>query len=276
MSRGGRSSSALAMMVTAGMEDFLVSALANALRAGFSAQHIHIFHSPDVQSFVEQLQRDSGFATHPFTLGKLGRDVGGYRDYGTEAFGELQLSKLDIFPALFANYELVLYSDLDVAWIRDPWPYLDKIFTQYDVAVQTEAVDYFPPFYCTGLIAAKCGAGTKELFAATRARLEALHRIDRRKHDQDAFNEVVREQRDWWNRIFALPEGLFPNGLLTSILAHPLAQQSIMAGKVSPYAYHANWTIGTANKRELLKAAGLWRSEDADVISARPSALCST
>jgi len=55
-----------------------------------------------------------------------------------------------------------------------------------------------------------------------------------------------------------LSEGLFVNGLgYRSLLDRPAAVAPLH-GRLEPFVFHANWTIGLENKRELMKQTGTW------------------
>lgn len=249
---------ALAVMATRGMEDFLENSLHSAARCGFDMRHVHVFHSQEVAPTVDRLAERFGLTAHEFKLGEVAGRTMGYRPYGTREFRELMRQKTDIFKCLFADYNVVMYSNVDVVWMRNPWSYLDGVMTKFDIAIQTEAVATFPPTYCMGLVVAKDTQWS-------RAKLEQLQRTlsetiasDEKASDQSTFNAMIAKEPDACSRIFSLPEGLFPNGLLTSQLTYPHPEAGIMAGVLEPIAYHANWTIGTDNKRRLLSRAGLW------------------
>ena len=155
MSKTNAGHGALAVMATSGMEEFLENSLSSAARCGFDMRHVHIFHSHDISPAVDRLVERLGSRSHAFELGAVARQVTGYRPFGTPGFRELMLQKAYIFERLLPDYDVVMYSDLDLVWIRNPWPYLNRIMTQFDMAIQTEAIASFPPTYCMGLVVAK-------------------------------------------------------------------------------------------------------------------------
>jgi hypothetical protein len=78
-----------------------------------------------------------------------------------------------------------------------------------------------------------------------------------RLDDQVVCQHLIESDVSWLQHIYCLPETLFLNGLgyrnlQNSGLPFP------MEGDILPFLFHANWTIGTDNKRKLLEQAGLW------------------
>jgi len=58
--------------------------------------------------------------------------------------------------------------------------------------------------------------------------------------------------------IHLLSEGLFVNGLgYRNLLSEPAAATP-MHGRLEPFVFHANWTVGLASKRELMTQTGTW------------------
>jgi hypothetical protein len=55
-----------------------------------------------------------------------------------------------------------------------------------------------------------------------------------------------------------LSEGLFINGLGYRNLLDKPAAVAPLHGRLEPFVFHANWTVGLENKRKLMKQTGTW------------------
>jgi len=177
-----------------------------------------------------------------------------YHDYGSEVFNHFTLARWAAIRFLLQRgFKRVTYTDVDVAWIRNPIPLLRAVLQVYEVAVQTSAQEKFPPAYCTGFMSFR----NSEFTLATLGELDMVNRDavkrDPTKKDQAVFNLLVARSHDFEQKIFALSELLFASGLLAGAIS-----AKALEGKVNPIIFHANWTVGLANKRRLLRETGNW------------------
>ena len=58
--------------------------------------------------------------------------------------------------------------------------------------------------------------------------------------------------------VYLLPEALFVNGIGYRQLMNEPAAAVPLQGEVEPFVFHANWTVGLANKRQLMAQTGTW------------------
>jgi hypothetical protein len=123
------------------------------------------------------------------------------------------------------------------------------------IAGQTEAVAQFPPVFCVGFYAVR---SSPEAFDLIDRLIAAYSRDPIGLHDQELFNQIVRVDPRALKTIFPLPEALFTNGLLHAHISAAPNDGVVMFGRVEPFIFHANWTIGLENKRRLLMHAGAW------------------
>jgi hypothetical protein len=144
-----------------------------------------------------------------------------------------------------------------VSWIRNPLPYLTQVAEIYPLAFQTEGLPRFPPALCLGFASFVRSERAIALLDA----LIALHSDqidnDNRLDDQAACQYLIENDVTWLRYIYWLPEALFLNGLGYRTLQggeHPCP----MEGELQPFLFHANWTVGTDNKRTLLTSTGNW------------------
>ncbi len=175
-----------------------------------------------------------------------------YFDYQKLEFCEFVASKwIAIRFLLEEGFSRVIYTDVDVVWLRNPLPLLREALDRFEVAMQTEGVEIFPPEFCCGFMSFRNSQFVIDLLK----QLENLHAAGTTKHDQRLFNGLVSKSVDVLNRIHGLSELLFANG---QNMKRSWLNRDILVGWVGPMIFHANWTIGTKNKRLMLERRGYW------------------
>jgi hypothetical protein len=169
---------------------------------------------------------------------------------------------------LLEAHEFVLFADVDIAWLKSPLDYLEKVLAAYPIAMQTEAVGQFPPPFCMGFMAMRAGEATTRILSW----FQSQYALDRQANPQAAMqvtmNRIVAEDVEEAKNIFPLPEALFPNGRLYRAVQEPARFETPLVALPEPYIFHANWTIGIQAKQALLSACRLWATE-ADDLAAR-------
>jgi hypothetical protein len=257
---------AILLLISPGLTDFVQNVLASIERCGVSESDICIALTQnalsDTQAAVGRWPRVRYF----FLEHVCNADYSWMREYknfGSDDFGVFTISKwLAIRFLLRSGFRRVTYTDVDVAWMRNPMPILRAILQSHDVAIQTEGSDDYPPSYCTGFMSWRKSEFALQLLD----NLERFHRegarADPRVHDQLAFFHYIRTSQHIMRNIYSLSEQLFANGLMAPAIAF---RDADLIGPrqfhVSPMIFHANWTKGTDEKRLLLKRTGNWLIE---------------
>jgi Nucleotide-diphospho-sugar transferase len=164
-----------------------------------------------------------------------------------------------------AGFKRVTYTDVDVAWIRDPLPILRRALERYEIAMQTEGMEGFPPRYCTGFMSFRNSPTTHKMirYLEQTHRNVVVERQDPRIADQAVFNQVVTDSKGGMQAlIFPLSEQLFADGMLAKALTVQHEQiDGMLLRPFKPIIFHANHTLGLENKRRLLKMTGNWLVE---------------
>jgi nucleotide-diphospho-sugar transferase len=253
--------SVIALFCTLGMEAFLSNAIEGILRVGIDADQICVgcpenslksvksvarLHSTQIRVIPTQKLSDSELETEQ------------YDRFGSRSFTEITWKKIFFIRQLIEVHAHVIYADLDVSWIRNPLPYLTQVAEIYPVAFQTEGLPRFPPALCFGF----ASFARSERAIALLDALIALHSDqiddDNRLDDQAACQYLIENDVTWLRCIYWLPEVLFLNGLGYRNLQQAGEHPCPMEGELQPFLFHANWTIGTDNKRRLLTSTGTW------------------
>ena len=76
--------------------------------------------------------------------------------------------------------------------------------------------------------------------------------------EQKTLDAMITKNPGLLGHVYLLPEGLFVNGIgYRNLLSEPSAAAALL-GKIEPFVFHANWTVGLANKRKLMVQTGTW------------------
>ncbi len=183
-----------------------------------------------------------------------------YVNWNTDEFNVLMSYRFPVLRVILAEGKNVIASDVDVAWLRDPLPYLSDVLHHYPWACQVEAKAEFPPNFCLGFFAVRAAPDIIELIDLHIALLEAN---DVTPADQVLFREILAHNPRFLTQIFPLPESTFPTGLLyRSVLNDEPAVPVV--DRTEPFIFHANWCVGLDNKQQLLAHIGAWLLPDRD------------
>jgi hypothetical protein len=254
----------VALVASKGLEDFLQNSLIGLTRAGVDPKIVHVARPDNAANTVDPIVLRLGAVAHSFS--EFDRSVGGlpdrYSDYGTGPFVEINWAKVYYLRWLLDRYRHVVYADVDVGWLADPLWYLDAIARFFPLAFQTEGLRRFPPVLCWGFLSAKSSDTTLRLMDA----LLAEHRLrppDQPMEDeQNTMDAMITKNPGWLANIHLLSEALFVNGMgYRTLLPEPSSVP--LLGRIEPFVFHANWTIGLEDKRRLMKQTGTWLLDNA-------------
>ncbi|MCX7414423.1 MAG: putative nucleotide-diphospho-sugar transferase [Planctomycetia bacterium] len=264
----------IALLCTLGMEDFLANALRGLIGVGVdpaqvcigcpdnalpSVQGVARRYSPDIVTRSEAyLSADEDTLAQPVR-------------FGSAAFIDVSWKKVLFIRHLLEAHDHVVYADLDIAWLRNPLPYLSRVAALYPLAFQTEGVETCPPTLCCGFISLARSATTHRFVDAWLTLDSGTDGQGPRLDDQRACMRLIEAHPSWMQSIFPLPESLFVNGLGYRNVIEGPPPPAPLSGKTEPFIFHANWTIGLQSKRRLLAAAGTWRSSGA--VRTEPAAV---
>jgi len=141
-------------------------------------------------------------------------------------------------------------------------PLLRRALQLFEAAVQTEGTENFPPEFCTGFMSWR----RSEFALRLLEQLERYHATtveqEATAHDQVVLNRYLASTPELIQRICALSELQFANGLLAgALVARDAAIEQMLTGHMAPMIFHANWTVGLERKRQLLQRTGNWLVE---------------
>jgi Nucleotide-diphospho-sugar transferase len=251
---------AIVLFATGGLDDFVENALKGMTACGIDTDLVRVIIPANAKDKLFDLIESLG-ATGcllEFLTGVQDTKLPNrYAAYDSAEFRRLMGYRFPILRSLLKEHKRVIHADLDVAWLRNPLPYLVEVLKRYPWACQTEAVAQFPPAFCLGFYAVR---SSPQAFDLIDRHIAAYEGDPGNLTDQELFNRFVRERPDAMRDIFPLPEALFANGLLYRALRPGQKARGLLIEEAEPFVFHANWTIGIENKRRLLKEAGAWHS----------------
>ena len=147
-----------------------------------------------------------------------------------------------IINAIQDNWgEVFVYSDVDVTFFAPTEGLILESLRTNDIVCQ---LDDPSGNLCTGFLGIRANDATLALWQQVKCAVE------RERRDQPAFNRLVREMTDL--RVGSLPVSFFGAGTFSGGLFRIGRKFHIPA---DPVMFHANFTVGVANKIALLKQA---------------------
>jgi hypothetical protein len=251
----------VALVATKGLEDFLKNSLTGLTRVGVDPRIVHVARPDNAADTIDPIVAEAGAVAHSFA--EFGQPSPAamperYVDYGTEPFIAVNWEKVRYIRWMLDHYRHVVYADLDIGWLADPLWYLDEVGKAFPLAFQTEALPRFPPVLCWGFLSAKSSDVTLELLDRMLSKFDGRAPDQPLVDEQNTLDAMITADPALLGNIHPLPEGLFVNGLgYRNLLSEPAAVPP-MHGKLEPFVFHANWTVGHANKRKLMAQTGTW------------------
>jgi hypothetical protein len=249
----------VALFCTRGLEAFLANSILGLLNVGVAAAQIHVGCPRDAVESVAGVAKNYSIDIHVLEDSYIAEsqfNMETYSEFDSEAFIDICWRKVHFIRDLLHSHRHVIYADLDISWLRNPVPYLSQVAAHYPMAFQTEALPCFPPVLCCGFASFLNSEATMKFLDALIGSDLGRDRRKIRQSDQSACRQIIDGETSWLRDIFLLPEALFLNGLGYKNLQG--AGSCPMEGDLLPFLFHANWTIGIANKYQLLVQTGTW------------------
>ena len=177
-----------------------------------------------------------------------------YKEFGSYEFFQLVQLKWELIRIVndSSKSKILIYSDLDVFWLRNPIGICMQFFEEnVNVSLMIQDLTSEPdkPLLCMGFA---CFRGGDELTSLVQE-LKKLHREllrdDKCIGDDDVVTKFYRDRKSPQS-IRLLPQSTFPTGNLVSLF---LKKQPLPGMKpVQPYIFHANFVVGIRKKLLLM------------------------
>ncbi|MGE0289416.1 MAG: putative nucleotide-diphospho-sugar transferase [Bradyrhizobium sp.] len=204
----------MALLATLGTEPFLSDTIKGILRTGVEPDQIHVGCPENARASIRSTARQYSGQIRVTLIENSAQSTPteSYSSFGSQQFNGISWMKILFIRQLLRDFEHVIYSDLDVIWLRNPIPYLIQVAQAYPLAFQTEGQPRFPPAVCAGFVSLRRSSRTTTFIDGLIELRQALSK-DERIDDQGACQRLIETNSGWLRDIFMLPEALFPNGL---------------------------------------------------------------
>lgn len=176
-----------------------------------------------------------------------------YMDFSTSEFYKIVQLKWSLFESLLPQFDFLIYSDIDVIWLRDSGFYVSSVFelnSDVDFLVQgfTEVVGR--EMLCMGFAAMRNNERTLQFIRDCRVN----HRDEYVSNRFIGDDEIVTSQfhslsRPSW--IKELPQMYFPVGKMLNLYGTKPKFPGLASPE--PYIFHLNYVVGLTNKRLMLR-----------------------
>ncbi len=255
---------AVAMIASAGLRDFVLNTVGSMRSCGVRPEQMFLFYSDaaagEYAALAKLLPQGNMVPIHAALDPPLVDAEETYSNYGTDYFSRFTSIKLLALRWLMARgIRQVVYTDVDIVWIRNPLGYLKRVAKRHDFAAQNESTELLTPTLCAGFMSLKNTPRIKQLVSALVDLHEQAIAAGRNLHDQQIINEYIQQNPKLHRAVWLLPAAQFPNGLFASMFTTPDCLQTFPLSILRPMIFHANWCVGLSAKQAMLEKSGLWR-----------------
>ena len=142
---------AIVLLATRGLADFMENALVSIKRCGVEVGQVEVVVPAGDERELGGVTKVYGAKIRVLEqLVTVNPDdiPAAYVEYGSPEFSALMKYRFPVLRAIMAEGKHVIYSDVDVVWLRNPLPYLSDVLDNCPCAFQTESMPLFPPMLC--------------------------------------------------------------------------------------------------------------------------------
>ncbi len=190
------------------------------------------------------------------TLIKLGGTTEadmGYQNFGTKNFYLAVIEKWNLFLKLMdLDFDCIIYSDLDLVWVRDATTEISKFFMSQNVEIAVQSITQSPanPSLCMGFFAFRNSSFSKEFILKSLEKHKNYFSQNEFIGDDEVITEMYIES-GFDARVRELPQTTFPVGFSIDLYCGMKFMPDM--APVTPYIFHANYVVGARKKRILLR-----------------------
>ncbi|KAH7301408.1 hypothetical protein KP509_23G024800 [Ceratopteris richardii] len=154
----------------------------------------------------------------------------------------------------------VLYNDVDMVWVKDPFPYFKEHYDLYftdDINVVSLHYRDGLPNICTCMLFVRPTTGGKLVISEWIKQIEAqVWSASNKANDQPAFNRALNKTASSVKG-YLLPQEAFPSG---GIYFRNASWRTETSGRHA--IIHNNYIVGFDNKLKRFREFGLWYVDD--------------
>lgn len=180
-------------------------------------------------------------------------DTAEYQDFGSVNFYRAVIKKWLLFQQIMKlGFDCIIYSDVDLVWVRDATKEIEKYFENQDAEIVVQSITQSPahPALCMGFFAFRSSNFTTNFISKCSARHQEYFNRKEFIGDDEIVTEMYIES-GFDSRIRELPQNTFPVGYSINLF-HGRSKMPGIA-RVDPFIFHANYVIGVRKKRILIR-----------------------
>jgi hypothetical protein len=180
-------------------------------------------------------------------------DRGNYSAFDQEDFYRIVMNKWELLLHNLPQYDFLVYSDIDVIWIRDAATEISSIFErkpEVDLIMQSFGSNEVSPNLCMGFIGIRNSQRAIDFIESCKVRHKELLLDNPRIGDDDVTTELLSNLKYplWLHRLSPI---YFPAGNTLDLFTGTQSFPGLPAPL--PYVFHLNFLIGLKNKRLMLR-----------------------
>jgi hypothetical protein len=193
----------------------------------------------------------------PKEWGNFSQVAVGSVNWGTREFTRMMLARLDLFSMLCKQEPFVpfLHTDIDCAFVRDPFDYLNRVCDKQDLYIQSNRLDFIRPStqkceFCCGI----------QYYRAQKVDLlyRAILWLSRKLLDLEKGSKGSK----YFDDEHAMNQSMYEMGYNPGVLPIDLFPTGRNSWDRNPIVVHANWVIGIDLKERKLRNARYWYVDD--------------
>ena len=173
-----------------------------------------------------------------------------YQSYASEDFFKLVQLKWSLFEVILENKNIdyLIYTDIDVAWLDNPIPFLEGIFAAHpevNVCIQDASLRNTEKSLCMGFLALKNSTPVKSLILDCQIMHSKGLADNPRLGDDGVITEYYSKLANR-STFWLLPQISFPIGIMSNLYLDRAPFRALVPG--IPYIFHANYLVGHQRK----------------------------
>lgn len=176
-----------------------------------------------------------------------------YQDFAQAEFYEIVQLKWQLFIELLPKFDFIVYSDIDVIWLRDAAVYIESVLKfcpEVDFLAQSFTEQIGKELLCMGFVGMRNTARNQDFIESCKEYHSKEFKSNNYLGDDEVLTERYQEVgRPNWIR--ELPQMFFPVGKMLNLYATRPKFPGLSAPR--PYIFHLNYVVGLRNKRVMLR-----------------------
>jgi hypothetical protein len=178
---------------------------------------------------------------------------GGYSAFDQTDFYRIVMNKWELLLQNLPHYDFLIYSDIDVLWVKDAKEEIASIFhakPEVDLIMQDFGSNEAKPNLCMGFIGIRNTQRSIDFIRVCKSKHKELMVTNPMIGDDDVATSVLCKLRypEWLHRLSPV---YFPVGNTLDLFTRKQSFPGLSAPV--PFIFHLNYVVGLKNKRLMLR-----------------------